>query len=425
VSPASEAGRRGGRTRRLGLGLRLAWRNLWRNPRRTALTLSAVAFATLILVFMVALQRGSYGAMIESAVAVFTGHLQVQARGYHDEPRLEKTLDGASALEARVGAVPGVAAVASRAESYALVSSPSRTSGAAVVGVEPEKEPAVSTLPRSVREGRFLASPGASEAVVGRTLARNLSLSLGDELTLLGQGRDGALAVATLRVVGIFESGSPDLDRTTVEIPLRTLQDAFALGDRAHAVVVRTRDLARVDEVARAVRRAVSDRPGAVVLTWDQLLEGLEQGISMDAAVGWFLYAVLVFVVTFSILNTFLMAVLERTRELGVLLALGARPGFLGAVVMAESFLLLLLGLAVGLVLGGGLCALAAHYGIAFSSSEEVLARWNLPARIHPRLDLFSLTVGPAAVLVVTTLAALFPLVRVKRLRPVDAMKAA
>jgi putative ABC transport system permease protein len=409
---------------RAGLGLRLAWRNLWRNPRRTVLTLSAVAFATMILVFMVALQRGSYGAMIESAVNVFTGDLQVQARGYHDDPRLEGSLAQASALEARVAAVPGVRAVAGRAEAYALVSSPSRTCGAAIVGVEPRREPALSTLPRSVREGRFLDSPRGEEAVVGRTLARNLSLSLGDELTLLGQGGDGTLAVATLEVVGIFESGSPDLDRTTVEIPLKTFQDTFAMGDRVHAIVVGAADLGQVDAVARTTAAALADRPDATVLTWDRLLEGLKQGISMDAAVGWFLYAVLVFVVTFSILNTFLMAVLERTREFGILLALGTRARFLGSVVMVESLLLLIVGLALGLTLGAGISAVAAHYGLAFSGSEELLARWNLPARIYPRLDFFSLTVGPAAVLVVTAVAAAFPVVRVRRLRPVDAMKA-
>jgi putative ABC transport system permease protein len=411
-------------TPRAALGFRLAWRNLWRNPRRTLLTVAAVAFATMILVFMVALQRGGYAAMIESAVSVFTGDLQVQARGYHDDPQLEKSLAGASALETLVAGVPGIQAVTSRAESYALVSSPSRTYGAAIVGVEPQGEPALSTIPHSVREGRFLGSPRGAEAVVGRALARNLSLSLGDELTLLGQGRDGALAVATLEVVGIFESGSPDLDRTMVEIPLKTFQDTFAMGDRVHSIVVRTTDPSRVDGVARDVAAAIADRPNATVLTWDQLLEGLKQGISLDAAVGWFLYAVLVFVVTFSILNTFLMAVLERTREFGVLLALGTRAGFLGGVVMAESLLLLLLGLAVGLGLGVGVSGIAAHYGIAFSSSEELLAQWSLPARIYPRLDLFSLTVGPVAVLLVTAVAALFPLVRVRRLRPVDAMKA-
>jgi len=411
-------------SRHAALALRLAWRNLWRNPRRTVLTLSAVAFATMILVFMVAMQSGGYGAMIESAVSVFTGHLQVQAAGYHDNPQLEKSLHGASALEERIAAMPGVQAVTSRAETYALVSSPSRTYGAAILGVEPRREAAVSTIPRSVREGRFLEASDAAEAVVGRTLAQNVSLSLGDELTLLGQGSDGALAVATLEVVGIFESGSPELDRTTVEIPLRVFQDTFAMGDEAHAIVVRTNDLGRVDAIAAAVATALADRPDLAVLTWDELLEGLKQGIALDAAVGWFLYTVLVFVVTFSILNTFLMAVLERTREFGVLLALGMRAGYLGRVVMTESLLLLLLGLGVGLALGMGACGLAGHYGIAFSSSEELLAQWNLPARIYPRISLLSLTVGPLAVLVVTALAALFPLVRVRRLRPVDAMKA-
>jgi ABC-type lipoprotein release transport system permease subunit len=419
-----ETNRRRG-SRRAALGLRLAWRNLWRNTRRSVLTLSAVAFATTILVFMVALQQGGYSAMIESAVSVFTGHLQIQVQGYDENPQLEKSIEDAAELEERIARMPGIDAVTTRAETYALVSSPSRTYGAAIVGVEPQHEPALSTIPKSVREGHFLESAEAPEAVVGRTLAQNLSLSLGNELTLLGQGRDGTLAVASLEVVGIFESGSPDLDRTTVEIPLKTFQDTFTMENQAHAIVVRASNLDRVDNVARDVAAALEERPHLVVLTWDEILEGLKEGISLDAAIGWFLYAVLVLVVTFSILNTFLMAVLERTREFGVFLALGTRAGFLGRVAMAESLLLLLLGLVVGLALGVAVCSIAAHYGIVFTSSEELMAQWNMPARIYPRLNLFTLTIGPVAILIVTSLAAMFPILRVKRLRPVDAMRSA
>jgi ABC-type antimicrobial peptide transport system permease subunit len=160
------------------------------------------------------------------------------------------------------------------------------------------------------------------------------------------------------------------------------------------------------------------------VLPWENLLEGLKQGITLDAAIGWFLYAVLVFVVTFSILNTFLMAVLERTREFGVLLALGTRPNTLGRIVLIESVMLLVLGLLVGLAFGGGITLFVGRHGLAFSGSEELLTRWNLPARIYPRLNLFSLTIGPLVILVVTSIAALFPLLRIRRLHPVDAMKA-
>jgi ABC-type antimicrobial peptide transport system permease subunit len=144
----------------------------------------------------------------------------------------------------------------------------------------------------------------------------------------------------------------------------------------------------------------------------------------MDAAVGWFLYTALVLVVTFSILNTFLMSVLERTREFGVFLALGTRPRILGRVVILESVILLLLGLAIGTLAGAGITAYAGVHGIAFSSSEELLAQWSLPARIYPRLDLLSVTLGPAAILLATLVAALFPARRIRRLRPVDAMKA-
>jgi ABC-type lipoprotein release transport system permease subunit len=447
--PAGEVA--GGRRSRAGLTprltLRLAWRNLWRNGRRTAISLAAVAFATLILVFGVAMQEGGYGAMIASAVGVFTGDLQVQVRGYRERPRLEETIGDATALEARVARLPGVEAVAARGEAYALVSSPRRSYGAQVVGVEPRRERRVSSLAGTLRSGRYLSSGSAEEAVIGATLAKNLHLALGDELTVLGQGKDGSLAVAACKVVGIFSSGSPELDRQMVEIPLGAFRRAFALGDEAHALVVRTRGLDALPEVhrevaavlsslaSRASRASRADRSGEsgaagssggdrlVALDWSDLEPGLQQGIALDAAVGWFLYGVLVVVVGFSILNTFIMAVLERTRELGVLLALGARSGFLGRMLAAESLLLLLLGLALGVALGAAVSAYFGVHGIAFSSSEELLAHWNLPARIHPRLDLRALTVGPLAVLVATAAAALFPVLRVRRLRPVDAMR--
>jgi len=408
----------------LRLYLRLAWRNLWRNPRRTLLTMSAVVFAAVVLVFMVAMQTGGYDAMIRGAIGVFIGDLQVQAAGYHDKQRLRTAIENAWAVEQQVRQVPGVRAVASRARAFALVSSPSRTYGALVVGVDPTAEPTVSTIPKAVREGRYLSAPTGDEAVVGRALASNLSLELGDDITILGQGYDGSLAIAVVKVVGIFVSGTPELDRQMVEMPLSVFQSAFQLGDRAHTIVARTDGLLAVPGVAAAVSSALGEDGKLTVLRWDELLEGLKEGIEMDAAVGWFLYAALVFVVTFSILNTFLMSVLERTREFGVLLAIGTRPRFLGRVVLVESVLLLLIGLAVGTAAGAGLTAWVAKTGIAFSSSQELLAQWNMPSRVFPKLSLLSLTLGPTLILLATLAAALFPIRRIRRLHPVTAMKA-
>jgi len=424
VNEEAGADRPGKRGEAAALSLRLAWRNLWRNGRRTAISLAAVAFATLILVFGVAMQAGGYGAMIDSAVGLYTGHLQIQAKGYREQPQLERLIERSTPLAERVSRLPGVTAVASRAMAFALVSSPTRSYGAEIVGVEPAAEQRVSSLAGTVRSGRYLADAGADEAVVGEVLARNLKLRLGDELTLLGQGKDGSLAVATCTVVGIFASGSTDLDRQMVEIPLASFRRAFALDDEANALVVRASGLDAVAPVGREIAALFGERPELVTLDWSEIEPGLEQAIQLDAAVGWFLYAVLVLVVAFSILNTFIMAVLERTHELGVLIAVGARPGFVGRVLFAESMLLLALGLLLGLGLGAGITAYFGIHGIAFSSSEELLAHWNLPARIHPQLGLRALVVGPAAVLAATTLAALFPLLRAWRLRPVEAMRA-
>jgi len=407
------------------LAARLAWRNLWRNPRRTLISLSAIAFATTIMIFMMAMQQGGYSAMIESAIGVYTGDLQVQRAGYHAKPQLEATMPDAAALESLIASVPAVTAVTMRAEAEVLVSSANRTFGASVVGVEPAREREVSSIPGTVRTGRYLVPADESAAVVGEALARNLSVSLGDEITLLGQGRDGSLAALVCRVVGVFSSGSPDLDRQLVQVPLAAMQSAFALDGGAHSIVVRTSTLDAIPAVAQSIRAALRHRqPALAVLPWNEVLEGLEQGIAIDAAVGWFLYTVLVLVVVFSILNTFIMSVLERTREFGVMLALGTRPWMLGTVVATESMLLLSGGLALGFALGLVITGYAATHGIVFASNEELLAQWNLPARIYPRLDVFTLTTGPLVVFVATSLAALFPIFRVRRLRPADAMKA-
>jgi len=404
--------------------LRLAWRNLWRHKRRTWLTASAIAFATMLLVFMITLQLGAYDMMIDTTLSAYIGQMQVQREGYKDKPQMRSTVPHATQLAAALRRATGLESIAVRAQGFALASSAQRSYGVPVVGVEPEYEQKVSTLPHLIKEGRYLSAPNAQEAVIGIRLARNLKIKVGDELTLLGSGKDGSVAATVLPVVGIFDSGNPELDRHLVQLPLATFQDVFSMGDDAHAIVISGPSYDSIPQTKAQVAAAIAGQPGLVVLDWEQLLPGLRQLIQTDMVQNWITYIALILIVTLSIMNTFLMSVLERTREFGIMLALGATPLRIGIEVMLESAFLTLLGLAIGVVLGGSIAVYLHFTGFSFPGMKEIYAQFGLPGVIHPKLSFAGFTLGPAVILVFTLLAALYPALRIRKLQPVEAIHA-
>ncbi|MFC1665187.1 ABC transporter permease, partial [Pseudomonadota bacterium] len=332
----------------MDITLRLAWRNLWRQPRRTWLTTGAMVFSNVLLVFMISLQFGMYEMMINNTLAVFTGHLQVQAPDYKDDRKMRQSIPNAVALAASIRAGLAIDKVAVRASAFALASSKERSFGVQVIGVQPDYESRVSTLPGLLAEGRYLREDNANEVVVGSVLARNLRISIGDELTLIGSGHDGSFAAVVVNVVGIVNSGMADLDRSVVQIPLGSFQEAFTMRKDAHEIVIQTADLSLVASVKQRVEVMLPSKPKLVVQDWDALEPGLKQAIQADLASAWFMYGVLIILVAFSVLNTVLMSVLERTREFGIVLSLGLTPGRLGRLVVLETVFMGLMGLVVG-----------------------------------------------------------------------------
>ena len=406
--------------------LLIAWRNLWRNPRRSVLTMTAIAFASTLLIFMLSWQFGSYETMINASVKIQTGHLQIQAPKYNEDRDMRRVVEKPEEIGKRVSTLPGVAALTFRANGFVLASSRDRTYGAFVVGIEPEREAALSTLKDITRQGSYLAGEDDGQALLGELLAANLQVGLGDELTVIGQGRDGSVAATVLVVKGLYRSGQDEFDRSAIHIPLSTFQDVFSMRGSVHEVVILGDALSRVPEVKKKTREALREtgRDDLVVLDWRELLPGLVQAIQMDLVSGFIFYVILVVVVAFSILNTFLMAILERTREFGVLLAIGMKPERLVRLVLAESAVLTCFGIAAGILFGVLLTGYFQEHGIFIPGSTEILRQFGLPERIYPRLSGLSVTLGPVLVFLITLLTALYPAGRVKRLRAVDAMAA-
>ncbi|MDH5471551.1 MAG: ABC transporter permease [Gammaproteobacteria bacterium] len=401
---------------------RFAWRNIWRQPRRSILTMLAIAFGAALLVFSIGLQLGQYDLMIQNSIRIYHGLIQVQKQGYLDEPKMRSSIANISRLASELRQQTGISAIAARANGFALVSSEMRTYGTMIVGVQPEYEQQVSSLPGVIKDGRYLSSETASEIVIGRSLARNMQLKVGDELTILGSGRDGSVAATIIPVVGIYESGSRELDRNLLQMPLQVFQDVFNMDQHGHAIVVYEKDVKQLETMRHQFQQLVSTYDDLVILSWDEIQPGIRQAIELDYSSGWLMYIVLVAIITFSILNTFLMSVLERTREFGIMLALGYTPFNISRLVMLEVLLLTLLGLAVGTLIGVAINYYFYIYGLTFSGMEEMGKLYNIPATLTPQMSLKSIFLGPAVILVFTLITALYPATRIRKLQPVEAM---
>lgn len=411
------------------IDLKMAWRNIWRNPRRTLLTVSAIAFACVLLVFMLSFQFGSYDTMINASVKINTGHVQIQAKGYRENKKIRLVIPDPQPVKQILETMPSVSAFTCRARAFALISTADRSYGVMVVGVAPETEKKVSTLADIIEKGDYLTRPLAdrqfSGALVGRVLARNLRVDIGDEMTLLGQGRDGSVAATVLKVQGIYGSGMDEFDRGAIHISLSSFQDLFFMEKAVHEIVVMGRHLSSVPTIKAHIQERLKQLDNAseyAVLDWDQLMPGLRQAIQMDLVSGGIFYLILIMVVAFSILNTFLMAILERTREFGVMMAVGTRPNRLTRLVLTESAGMTLVGVAAGVLVG---CLLTWYFqlnGIEIAGSSELLRQYGIPSRLYPRLTLLSASIGPAAVFFITLVSALYPALKIRRLKPVEAM---
>jgi putative ABC transport system permease protein len=405
--------------------LRIAWRNLGRNRRRTALTVAAAAFATLLCLANLAISAGSQKRWIANAVGLYPGHFQVSLRGYRDSRSLDDALVLAPEQIAALDALPG-AGWAPRLEAFGLISADSEQAtgrGVALFGVDVARESGLSRLLGSVQEG---APPhGAREIALGDLLARNLGVAIGGTVIVVSADAFGSQAADRFRVTGTFHVGSDELDGYGAIAGLADLQDFLQAGSGLSHVAVFARDTKRLPDLgARLAAAFPADR--YELLGWPELVPDLVQFIRMGDVGDWFQNGLLLIVVAFGLLNTVLMSVFERVREFGVLRALGLRPRAVFGLVVLESLLLALIGIAAGFGLGIPGVMYMEHHPISIVRADmrESFAVFGIEPVIEFGFARSELVALPLVLLGIGAFAALIPAARAARGRPVDALRA-
>ena len=345
--------------------LRLAFGNLRVNRRRTAITLLSVAVGVGGLVFLWAFIDGINAQMINNMTGYVTGDLKVHQRGFHDDREMNIALAERWNLTEEVSAVAGVAATTPRVTGHALASREDQSRALQVMGVDSATESRVTRLDRSIVRGRYLER--GNEILVGVDAAGALDVSPGDELVLVVQASDGSIGADRFEVVGVFETGIKRIDGFVAQMPLAAAQSLYAFQGRFTEIAARVQDADRLDEVVGTVGNQLRDR-NVEVLGWPALMPSLVQMVAFHDAVAYIVILVVFVVVAAGIVNTILMSVLERSREFGVMMALGTPSSRIVWLVLLETTVLAGLGYLLGLVLGLSVTGYFSSNGLDFSA---------------------------------------------------------
>jgi len=402
--------------------LRLAWRNVFRNPRRSWITIAAIVAGLATLIFLWAFVDGVNSQMVENSTRYLSGDMQLHRAGYHDDQTLDLLLDGAERRDRELAALPEVAAVARRLEGSALMSSGDQSRGVMVVGIDVAHETQVTTIDRTLSRGRFLTPTDADAVVLGRLAASALKVDVGGEVVLVTQAADGSIGANRYRVVGIFDTRMDAIDGVYIFLPLVAAQELYAAQDQVTSLVIRLKDRNVTSAFVSQLEAALG--PGVEVLGWQKLLPTVVQSTSFHEVVGYILLLVLFVVVAVGVTNTVLMAVMERTREFGVMMAVGTTRSQVTRMVFYEACLLGLIGLVLGCASGYAVTLFYAWRGIDLSEFGKAMQTMQgLTSVIHPYPRLDRILFISSVVLVMVVATAIYPAWKAARLTPVEAIR--
>lgn len=408
---------------RLPVFLLIAARNLVRNPRRTAIMVAGACFGIVGYVFILAFFDGFFERTIENSTRYITGHVQIERPGFRRELAPDMAIEAPETLLAELRALPGIAAAAPRVQAQALASTAAKSEGIMLIGVEPLAEREVTFIDRTIVQGKALAPGADREVMIGRKLAEKLRLKLGEKMVVMAQAADGELGTAAYRVSGIFATESASFDGAFAFVTLAAAQSQLALSARVSTINLRLDDRARTASAVDDLRRRFGSR-GLAFAPWQELLPQLEEMVKYLRVVSSILLAVLLLVVATAIMNTVFMAVTERTRELGVMMALGASASAVLRMVVYETLVLLLLAALAGYGAGIALVAYLGHAGMDLSRFFEGYSSIpGLTGIVYPQIMGASIVPPGIALIVLGVIVSLYPAAKAARLDPVAAIR--
>jgi ABC-type lipoprotein release transport system permease subunit len=404
------------------LYLRLAWRNIWRHRRRTVIIVLAMALSLSMMMFYDGLMDGFNNAIAGNAVRVLGGNVQVHAAGYRakvDSNPLLPLKDDAAVVKAAL-AQPNVIAAARRIQTGGLITNHEGSFSMSIIGIEPQAEAPVSLIAEHVVAGRYLQPDDQDSVLIGQGLADALALKVGDRVTMVGSDIHKQNRQRTMTVVGIYDIGIPSMEKATSYISLAEAQNLFGLSRQSTEVQI---TLKRVGTENALVAALTPQLPGYEVESWAKNYPELSTAVNRKSFVMDIFSIIIVMIAGIGILNLLLMAIYERTREIGLLGAMGLKPHQIATSFILEGIMIgfvgVLAGVAMGLVINLSLMRVGMDYS-QFAGVTDYMAL--ISGRVYPTLGISKLFMRAMIMLVIAALAALIPASLASRREPADAL---
>lgn len=397
----------------------LAWKNIWRNKKRSLILMIAAALGLWGGVFTLAMMNGLWEAMIKTYIDRTTGHIQIHAKGFLKEKSIDNFIHDGEKIISELKKKKEITGISGRMIIDGLVSSPHSSGGIKIIGVNPSDEKTVTTIHSTIKEGKFF-SEAQDQAVIGKKLAEMLKVKLRSKIVVSFQGLDGSIIYTALRVVGIFETESSTSDRSQLFVKKNDIYKLLNSPPMNHEIAIRAQSGEVSDLILPALKKKYD---GYEVDSWLELSPMFKYGqASLDIQLYFFL-GIILFGLLFGIVNTMLMSVLDRVREFGVLIAVGMKKKKLFRLIIIESIILSVIGAVVGVILGYITILILSKVGIDLSIFSEALAFYGVDPILFPVMPSEAFYIIAIMIILTALIASFYPALKATKLQPAEAIR--
>jgi putative ABC transport system permease protein len=398
----------------------LAWKNLWRNKKRSLIILIAIALGLWAGLFSVAISIGLWESTINSTIDRNLSHIQIHTKEFKDEKLISKYIPNGNDIVNNIRNEKGIKDVSGRVLIEGMASSPTSSSGINIIGINPEHEKNVTTIPTYIEKGNFFQTNKRNPVVIGEKLADKLGLHLNSKIVLTFQNIDTTLTYAAFRIVGIFKTESTNFDQSHLFVKSSDLYNTMGSKPIISEIAIRLNSSNDLDTVYAKLKQNYSS---LVVETWKQLAPELEFTYEMMILELEIFLGIILAALLFGITNTMLMSVMDRIREFGVLMAVGMKRIRVFFLILIETFILSIFGGILGMALGGITVWYLSDKGIDLSIFAEGLNAYNMPTQMYPVLPLYFYFLLVVMIIITAIIAAIYPSVKTIKLKPAQAIR--
>jgi putative ABC transport system permease protein len=376
--------------------MKMAFRNIFRQKRRTILTGLSMFGGFVMAAVFIGWADGSYNHIIDDFTRHNFGHIQIHEKNYLDRPSLYKTINDFDRIQGQLQKLPEIDSFAPRVYSAGLVSVGDKSTGTRIIGIDPAREQATTTFDKKVSLGKYFFGKASHQALAGKDLAKVLRAKVGDDIVIVTQGADGSIANDRYTIIGLVDTGDPITDRTSFYLHIDDARDLLVLGNRIHEIAINIGHLNRVNQMTKLITRRIDD-PALSVDPWQVFARSFYLAMKADMEGMWISLVIIVLIVAVGVLNTVLMSVLERTREYGVLKAIGTKPNQIVKLILTEVNIMaifsIIFGFVVALILNSILAAHGIKLGMEFSyggmTFDTFKSEINARSFIIPAITIF------------------------------------